>query len=452
MATTAIPGGAACYFCLGEEGDDEGNSLVRDCSCRGNSGFAHLSCLAKYAEQKCRAADDGDLPSIREPWSTCNNCKQPFQGQLAIDLACAFVSFAEATYGQEGNSKWDKMRVISALRLKIESLNTSNRMLFTEDIKEACNKLLSMINQTKKDLNMNRWIHKPRDSEEYQYYKVLCGLYEAYAHEQLGAMFFRDSFEEDFSAMITNFKKARAIYNLVGMNDDAQQMDTFISLCTDSPNKQAANDGDASSSTRIHSTLEAVRNIYQRNLHTNGMDSACTIRSGVLYASVLRRVNRIEAERIITKLSTISCRVHGPDHKVTVEAVKLLEECKERYVLVLPDDKVFQALQYENDGEICVVTGPITEPRNKADKRMYHIANKLVIPNIGCPVICHGLVSASHLNGELGEVRNKKQDGTGLRLAVRFEKKGVKSALVKPANLRIVFDLSSEVSQFLNIT
>ena len=64
-----------------------------------------------------------------------------------------------------------------------------------------------------------------------------------------------------------------------------------------------------------------------------------------------------------------------------------------------------------------------------------------MIPSEGCAVICHELISASHLNGELGEVRNIKHSGTEIRLAVHFEKKGVKSALVKPANLRIAFDL-----------
>ena len=106
-----------------------------------------------------------------------------------------------------------------------------------------------------------------------------------------------------------------------------------------------------------------------------------------------------------------------------------------RGVIVLPDCKQFQALRYENDGEICIVTGPITKPRQIEEERIYHIENNLLIPNLGCPVICHGLVSASHLNGELGEVRH---------LAVYFAKKGMKSALVKPANLRIAFELPSK--------
>jgi hypothetical protein len=67
------------------------------------------------------------------------------------------------------------------------------------------------------------------------------------------------------------------------------------------------------------------------------------------------------------------------------------------------------------------------------------------VPGYGCAVICHGLVSASHLNGELGEVKDLKQIETGIRLAVHFEKKGAKSALVKPENLRIAFEIPQVV-------
>jgi hypothetical protein len=109
-------------------------------------------------------------------------------------------------------------------------------------------------------------------------------------------------------------------------------------------------------------------------------------------------------------------------------------------------DTVFHALRYENGGEICVVTGPITKPRQVDEERIIQTATNLVIPGKGCVVICHGLVSSSHLNGELGEVRDAKPDGTGIRMrmVVHFEKKGVKSALFKPENLRIAFELPSE--------
>ena len=241
--------------------------------------------------------------------------------------------------------------------------------------------MLDTVNQTKQDLNMNSWVHMPKGSEEYQYYKELRRNYDSYAHEQLGGMLLGDSSDEGLKFMMQHLKKARAIYNLVGMKDEVQQMDTFISLCTDSPNEQAANDG-TSSSTVNFSDLEALRNIYECNMHRHGMDSQVTIQLGLLYAKRLRYEDHcIEAERIITKLSTISRRVHGPDHKVTINATELLEKCKERYVLVLPDNKHFQALRYENDGEICVVSGPITQPRNVEDERIHHIENHLIIPD-----------------------------------------------------------------------
>ena len=186
---SAIPNnGAACYFCLEEGPDDEGKSLVRDCSCRGDSaGFAHLSCLTKYAEQKCRAAIYTHMDAFAEPWHKCNNCKQTFQNQLSVDLASAFVSFVEVNYGQPGNSKSDKLRVMAALRCQIVALSNLPDT-DTERKEELNNKLLSMVDKTKNELNMRRWVHMPKDSEEYQYYRTLCGDLEAFAQINLGAI------------------------------------------------------------------------------------------------------------------------------------------------------------------------------------------------------------------------------------------------------------------------
>jgi hypothetical protein len=89
----------------------------------------------------------------------------------------------------------------------------------------------------------------------------------------------------------------------------------------------------------------------------------------------------------VTKFATISRRVHGPDHKISIEAAELLKEVKVRFVNILPDMKPFQALRYENDGEICVVQGPIIEPRGVDDKRLYCVESHLIHPAVGCSVI-----------------------------------------------------------------
>ena len=297
-------GAAACYFCLEEEADEEEMPPVRDCSCRGDSaGFAHFSCLAKYAEQKCKRAVEGDMPSFIEPWEKCNNCKQPFQNQLSVDLSSAFISFAEASYGHPDSSKWDKMKVMESLRLKIDALSNmahtdnSNKAIKVE-MTNITNSLLSMIDQTKKDLKMSRWVHMPQESEEYQYHRMLCVGYEAYAHEQLGTMLRNVTDKEGFNVKIMHWKKARAIFNLVGMTDTANEMDTIISWCTSKT--QAANDGEASY-TGTKSAVEFMRNEYDRNLNKFGMSSEATISIGLNYAEMLWKVDRcIEAERLFS--------------------------------------------------------------------------------------------------------------------------------------------------------
>ena len=83
-----IPIGASCYFCLEEGLDDMGEPLLRDCSCRGDgAGFAHLSCMIKYADQKSKEAAGKDPKSFSEPWYECPNCKQCFNNELSLDMS-----------------------------------------------------------------------------------------------------------------------------------------------------------------------------------------------------------------------------------------------------------------------------------------------------------------------------------------------------------------------------
>jgi hypothetical protein len=70
----------SCWICLEEGPDETGAPLVRDCSCRGSAGFAHLSCLVKYAETQSknafeRAFESGaiDYVAMVEGFKKCPN-------------------------------------------------------------------------------------------------------------------------------------------------------------------------------------------------------------------------------------------------------------------------------------------------------------------------------------------------------------------------------------------
>lgn len=44
----------------------------------------------------------------------------------------------------------------------------------------------------------------------------------------------------------------------------------------------------------------------------------------------------------------------------------------------------------EDDGEICVVKGPIAEPRREDDEQVFRVDRKIILPRVPCVVICHG--------------------------------------------------------------
>jgi hypothetical protein len=79
--------GQTCYICHGEGDEDEG--LVRGCACRGATGYAHVSCLARLAED----AGNRELRGAGGPgfvrWHTCGLCEQRYHGLVACALGWA---------------------------------------------------------------------------------------------------------------------------------------------------------------------------------------------------------------------------------------------------------------------------------------------------------------------------------------------------------------------------
>ena len=134
-----------------EEGPDGGGQpLRRDCSCRGGSGFLHLSCFVAYAKQKSeklvgkRVAINKFIGRgfgrLEKPWLVCLTCKQPYQNELAVDLANAFASFVQT------KCPGDQRAQLRTLPLKLDALQNMGAM---EEAKEICNETLSMVDQMK---------------------------------------------------------------------------------------------------------------------------------------------------------------------------------------------------------------------------------------------------------------------------------------------------------------
>merc|ERR1711938_441606 len=74
--------------------------LVRGCSCRGENGFAHVSCLARQAQV---AVERRSGPRFLR-WYTCGLCEQKYHG----DVACALGWACWKTY--LGRPEVDELR------------------------------------------------------------------------------------------------------------------------------------------------------------------------------------------------------------------------------------------------------------------------------------------------------------------------------------------------------
>lgn len=479
LGSSSVPDGATCYFCLDDCPDDAGQPLVRDCSCRGDSaGFAHLPCIIQYANEKSKQANAMSpvaLTAFAVPWKTCPNCKQPYKNKLSLNLTSAFILYAEETFGGFGNNAavshreaafgfetnaayFDTMKVMTALKSKILSLVQVLTDSMIDSITECphelvaelemyCKTLLTMAIQTKKDMKMDQWVHMPKSSFEYGFYSMLTGDFEARGYYLLGwkMVHFDESTEGDNTAL-KHLVKARTLYNLLGYNDDSKGVDHLIDL---SPHIGDPNTGEISETLLLAAKdnyENSIKLVNPNSIYTTTMES--TIQHGLNYALMLCNLKRvIEAERLLNKLAADSRRIHGPEHNCTRLANERLLQRQTRYVYILPDcgeEQVFQALRYEDEGEMCVVKGPLSRPSNEEEERIFHVESNIISPHTGTPVICHGLVSASHLNGQLGDVRGGRYNALGmLRLEVHFEKLSLKSALVKPENVRVAFELPS---------
>ena len=71
-----------CFICLELDGGRRSQRLLHGgCGCRGGSGFGHMACVAKAAQQ-----------TNYRMWQYCPTCKQHWTGQMALGLARARVA------------------------------------------------------------------------------------------------------------------------------------------------------------------------------------------------------------------------------------------------------------------------------------------------------------------------------------------------------------------------
>ena len=421
-------GSPSCWICLCDEPDDTGVLPVRDCSCRGDTGagYAHLSCLVQYAQMK--TMETLKNPSkhkhhLLDAWKKCPICEQSYQHQLALDLANYLVLFVE-TISSKHNNPIDYVLMVAALRTKVDAIHNNNETREKHDLRlegiTTANRILSSLKHMKTTLML--------DSK----FEIDSG---AMVNFQLATFYMLEGDDTSSSRekALYHFQMSHDLYMTNGNSAAAEGIQSTIHLMKNGRMGNACR----------RDQLETTRQYFNDQVRKFGMDSRCAIKSGLTLARALFMNHRfIESERILTKYVPISRRVHGEEHAQTKEIDEVLDKFTARFVL-LENGEEFKALRYEDEGEKCVVLGPMKkshyyEGHNEGTEYTVD-SNSLLICRPGAPIIVQGLKQSTHLNGKLADVRSYDKDKD--RYTIYFEDKSLKPVAVKKENVRIVFDL-----------
>mmetsp|Transcript_30891 Transcript_30891/g.65290 ORF Transcript_30891/g.65290 Transcript_30891/m.65290 type:complete len:494 (-) Transcript_30891:143-1624(-) len=416
--------GVSCWICLEEGPDELGKPLVRDCACHGESaGFAHLSCIIQYAKGKSWSAFPSTphlargktmmIIDFTRAWQICPNCNQMYNKELALDLATAFLIFAES-------NNYQGFPRVEASSMKIQALMALGKM---KESRKIANKMLSFLGKLKRTGSLSSTSLR----------------IEARTHCQLGHINAAEGTKESVKIAIKDYESSRDIYKSIDFKQGIDASEASLAMA------ELAHDK-ASMDVVSRKELAVWQNRYKRLLEQSGEKSPATIGAGLNTAIRLHIAHHsIKSERLLSKIARVSNRVHGLDHELSQEVELMLQYCKVRYVYMKTkwDVLLFKALRYENNGEKCIINGPLrwlSSPGNVAEEETTTFATKNIILSEGTPVICHGLIKSNHLNGKLGDIRSVDEEKTG-HYEVHFEDEGLKPRLIKPKNVRILFEL-----------
>ena len=278
----------SCWLCLEEGSDATGKALIRDCSCRGTSGFAHISCIINYAEHKgrqCYESSNQNSTDVCRYFKFCPNCNQEYQNDVQGDLSEAMVSFVERKI-HDGTPRASYLRIVALVdRLIFLSSSGTHEEGSTEG-QVICSKLMFLMDGMDRDMKAKA------------YYALGC------YHDSIGCFKKSNGFLE----------MARNILQGADSSDNSSVRDiSEIEIKLDGSN------------TSID--VDSLRKQYEETLaKSRGRETTLTIDAGVSLAKALRIANRnIEAEKLLANLVATSRRVHGQDHRCTKSALIALE-------------------------------------------------------------------------------------------------------------------------------
>ena len=353
----------------------------------------------------------------------CPNCKQSFQGDVVYEMTKSQLSFVEREFKEV--PRW-RLKALNEMIIAIYRRGKAARI----EGEEVCDKLLALIGDNKNSESPSLAL----DNMD------LAGAYHSIARFFQGA-----GTEQSLEKAKSYYEKTIHTLHATSRSDCEAQF-LLRAMKKEVAKVEARLKGDSLPEQR-GIDLGKFRLQYEVMLRRHGENGVETIGVGANFAENLYLTfHTIEALRLLEKLLVTSRRVHGSSHKMTKFVDGLSQRLKSRYVRFGRQQQIYQVLRYENDGNSCVIRGPITksniihgEPRNDDNWTTFSVPITDIVFAVSLPVMLHGLKKAQHLNGEIGDIRDYCKLSN--RHVVHLEGNTSKPVKVKQENLRILFDL-----------
>ena len=316
---------------------------MRDCSSRGDdAGFAHLSCLVSYADNKTRDLLESGKGDFSESWRECPHCRQHYQRQVAIDMANSFLLFIGENYPGHEVRKFGFSMIAHA----IMDMDYGNNPELREKGKRAASQMISAIQKSGEDNNIRLMFA----------YGALAKFSEA------------DKTSDGYEMAIHYHEKVRDWYKSKG---DEMRVKRTETVMDDVKSKRDGREVKPISDE----VLKEIQAHYEKCVRDRGGSSALTLQAGMILVEALIQsgIHGLECERLSNKLAIISRRVLGPEHEITRHAEIALDLCKGRRVGMMTDDGIKKYYVLRFDGRL-VVTGPISDPRKPDEEEIMTVA------------------------------------------------------------------------------
>ena len=411
------PPTASCYICL--ENSTDSKPLLRNCACRGDTGWAHVACLAKFATSKVTEAQREKDPSIDKSckfWEFTENCilcKTPYMQNMALAMAEAFVKQYEHL------PDTNELRCLSLYYLASSRYNVDD----TDGALELYKGLLQtygILTKTGVDVRME----------------------EGNVHGSIAALFLKNN---QFKNALTSIERQRELCvavcgpNSLEVQRVTDMKDTMMERIGYEEGERSHQRGDPAADLVL--ARKKFKEYWEDTRTTNRSK-----RFGLYLSLILALRKNKKHQECLEKCEELiaeSRQIFGSDHPDTQKYENLAKHYRQLMVWAVIDceqqsainGQRVQVLRATKDARkyICLIKN-----RNGVSSKFKVTPNQFILET-GTRVKVQGLASSTYLNGIIGIIRSFDKEKRLYAVSVSVETMKTFVVPIKPINLNVYF-------------